>query len=231
MSYLTSLLVVVFGTSVGLLVHSLNDIIEWMVAALYGGYTASNLLKWHWWRFNSYGYFWGMVGGILAAMIVPTLMSGVLTLYTFPIIFLLSLIGCIAGSLLTKPDDEEVLKNFYIKVRPWGFWKPVHEKVIQDYPGLEANHGFKRDAFNIVIGIIWQTALTAAGIFLVIQEYTSLLLCVGIIAVTSLILKINWYDKLVDYPQMPDSAENHELDIELSENIPLPGNNLKKQYE
>ena len=232
MSYLTSVLVVVVGTSVGLLIHSLNDIIEWIVAALYGGYTASNLLKWHWWRFNSYGYFWGMVGGILAAMIVPALMSNVLTLYTFPIIFLLSLVGCIAGSLLTKPDNEEVLKNFYIKVRPWGFWKPVHEKVVQEYPGLEANKGFKRDAFNIVIGIIWQTALTAAGIFLVIQEFTSLLICAGIIVVTSLILKINWYDKITDYPQMPETAKNYEFDeIELSENIRLPGNDLKKEYE
>ena len=232
MSYLTSVLVVIIGTSVGLLVHSLNDIIQWIVAALYGGYTASNLLKWHWWRFNSYGYFWGMVGGILAAMIVPALMANVLTLYTFPIIFLLSLIGCIAGSLLTKPDDDEVLKNFYIKVRPWGFWKPIHDKVVQEHPGLEANHEFKRDAFNIVIGIIWQTALTAAGIFLVIQEYTSLLICAGIIAITSLILKVNWYDKITDYPQMPDTAKKIDLeDMELSAGVALHENNMKKQIK
>jgi len=217
MSYLVSVLVVIIGTSVGLLVHSLNDIIQWIVAALYGGYTASNVLKWHWWRFNSYGYFWGMVAGIVSAMIVPTVMSNVLPLYTFPIIFLFSLIGCIAGSLLTEPDDYEVLKNFYLKVRPWGFWKPVHDKVCKEYPGLEANLCFKRDMFNIIVGIIWQTALTAAGIYLVIQEYNYLIITVGIILITSIILKFNWYDKISDYPQMPDrDVESNMSAVEIS---------------
>ncbi len=210
MSYLMSILVVVGGTSVGLLVHSLNDIIQWIVAALYGGYTASNLLKWHWWRFNSYGYFWGMMTGIIAAMAVPTILNSIPVLYTFPLILLVSVIGCIAGSLLTLPDDEEVLKNFYVKVRPWGFWKPVHEMVIRDYPGLEANHYFKRDMFNVLVGIVWQTALTAAGIYLVIQEYSYLLICIVVIIVTSVILKVSWYDKITDTPQMPERKRENE---------------------
>ncbi len=37
---------------------------EWITAALWGGYAAPNILKWHWWRLNGYGYFWGMVAGI-----------------------------------------------------------------------------------------------------------------------------------------------------------------------
>ena len=41
----------------------------WIVGALYGGYVMANVLKWYWWRFNGYGYFWGMVTGIGAAMI------------------------------------------------------------------------------------------------------------------------------------------------------------------
>ena len=36
----------------------------WIVGALYGGYVMANVLKWYWWRFNGYGYFWGMVSGI-----------------------------------------------------------------------------------------------------------------------------------------------------------------------
>src|SRR5690606_32758353 len=150
---------------VGLYVESLNELVQWIVAALWGGYTASNVLKWYWWRFNSYGYFWGMMTGILAAGVVPVLMPGVADLYAFPVILALSLVGCVAGSLLTPPDDEEVLKNFYLKVRPWGFWKPVYEKVAAEYPGLEANRDFGRDMFNVAVGIAWQTSITAAGIF------------------------------------------------------------------
>jgi Na+/proline symporter len=210
MSYTTSLVVVVVGTAFGFFIPDLNTVVLWIVGALYGGYTSANLLKWYWWRFNSYGYFWGMAAGIAAAGIVPeamTLLFGegafgnARPVYGFPIILALSLIGCIAGSLLTQPDHEEVLKNFYLKVRPWGFWKPIHEKVLHEHPDLEVNKGFRRDMFNVVVGIIWQTALTATGIFLVIEAWTYLLTCVAVTAVTSIVLKYNWYDKMEDYPK------------------------------
>ena len=32
-------------------------------------------------------------------------------------------------SLLTPPEDVAVLKHFYLQVRPWGFWRPIHELV------------------------------------------------------------------------------------------------------
>jgi len=207
-SYGTSILVVVIGTAFGFMVGTINDLIQWIVAALYGGYTASNLLKWYWWRFNSYGYFWGMLGGILGAMFIPVLLPDVTALYTFPYIFLISMIGCIWGSLATEPDDEEVLKNFYLKVRPWGFWKPIHEKVALDYPDIERNKDFKRDMVNVIVGIIWQTALTATGIFLVIREYSYLGICVAIVLVSMAFLKKNWYDNLQDYPD--EHARNAE---------------------
>jgi len=210
MSYTTSLVVVVVGTAFGFFIPDLNTIVLWIVGALYGGYTAANLLKWYWWRFNSYGYFWGMAAGIAAAGIVPTAMTLLFgegafgeasPVYGFPIILALSLVGCIAGSLLTQPDDEEVLKKFYLKVRPWGFWKPIHEKVLHEHPDVVANKDLRRDMFNVAVGIIWQTALTATGIFLVIEEWTYLLVCVAVTAVTSVVLKYNWYDKMEDYPK------------------------------
>jgi hypothetical protein len=211
-SYGTSILVVIIGTAFGFMVGSINELIQWIVAALYGGYTASNLLKWYWWRFNSYGYFWGMLGGILSAMIIPAIFSDVTPLYTFPLIFAISMVGCIWGSLATKPDDEEVLKNFYLKVRPWGFWGPIHDKVAAEYSGIERNNDFKRDMLNVAVGIIWQTALTATGIFLVIQEYTYMTLCVVVVLVTMAFLKTNWYDNLEDYPD--EYAKNADTLIE-----------------
>ena len=45
MSYLASILIVVLGTVFAFFLDSLNNIIDWLVAALYGGYTAANLLK------------------------------------------------------------------------------------------------------------------------------------------------------------------------------------------
>ena len=73
MSYAASLLIVVIGIFVGFLVTSINDVVLWITAALWGGYTAPNVLKWYWWRFNGYGYFWGMLSGVGAALLLPAL--------------------------------------------------------------------------------------------------------------------------------------------------------------
>ena len=200
MSYASSVAVVVIGTGLGFFIGSLNEIVGWIVSALYGGYTASNLLKWYWWRFNAYGYFWGMVAGIAGSMIVPLLMRGVPPIYGFPVILALSLAGCIAGTLMTPPDDNAVLENFYLRVRPWGFWKPVHDRLALRHPGLVANTAFKRDMFNVALGIVWQTALTATGIFIVLRDLRGLAISVALVIVTAGVLKISWYDRLEDFP-------------------------------
>jgi Na+/proline symporter len=200
MSFLSSVAVVVIGTGLGFFIGSLNEIVGWIVSALYGGYTASNLLKWYWWRFNAYGYFWGMVAGIAGSMVVPLLMRGVPPIYGFPVILALSLVGCIAGTLMTPPDDPAVLENFYLRVRPWGFWKPVHDRLALQRPGLVANTAFKRDMMNVVLGIVWQTALTATGIFIVLRDMRGLAISVALVLVTAAVLKVSWYDNLEDYP-------------------------------
>ena len=154
LSYVASLGVVILGVTMGWFVDSINEVIQWITAALWGGYTASNVLKWYWWRFNGYGYFWGMVTGIGASLLLVVFQRLHLTtlsaLNSFPVILAVSVVGCVAGTLLTKPDEDEVLKSFYRRVRPWGFWGPVLEKVRKADPAFQPNRDFWRDMFNIV---------------------------------------------------------------------------------
>jgi solute:Na+ symporter, SSS family len=42
----------------------------------------------------------------------------------FMTILSVGFIGTIIGTLITPPTNHEVLKNFYLKTRPFGFWKP-----------------------------------------------------------------------------------------------------------
>lgn len=195
-SYLISVLVVVISTVIGFFVENINSVLQWIVSALYGGYIAANLLKWHWWRFNGYGYFWGMLVGILAAMIVPQFFPHTLPLYYFPILMLVSFIGCIVGTLMTPSTDDETLINFYVRVRPWGWWGPVAEKAIARYPQVKRNTHFKRDMFNVAIGILWQCCLTVIPMYIVIKEGFPLFTSILILGITTLILKKNWYDKM-----------------------------------
>ena len=136
---------------------------------------------------------------------------------SFPIIFLNSIVGCIVATLVTKPESDEVLIKFYRNVRPWGFWKPIYEKVIKTDPGFVKNKNFKRDMFNVLVGIIWQITLMATPVFLVLREYSSLVTCIAVLIITSLILKFNWWNKL-EATYGESSAEEKTLKAE--EKIP-----------
>ncbi len=68
-NYITGLLVVTLSMVIGFFALDVNSILQWIVSALFGSYVASNILKWYWWRFNGYGFFWGMVAGLVPALI------------------------------------------------------------------------------------------------------------------------------------------------------------------
>ena len=210
LSYLASFAVVVIGVAFGWKVTSVNSVVVWIVSGLWGGYTASNVLKWYWWRFNGYGYFWGMVTGIAAALGMPAVLAQIPLVQrlhdqysintevtiAFPVVLAISLVGCLLGTLLTKPEDDAVLKDFYRRVRPWGFWGPVLKKVLAEDPGFLRNKDFARDMFNIAVGIVWQVSLVALPLYIVIQEYRRAAIALGIILGTSAMLKFTWYDHL-----------------------------------
>ncbi len=199
MGYLAGILVVGLSIVMGFFAGDVNSILQWIVGALYGGYIAANVLKWHWWRFNASGFFWGMMIGIVAALIFPYIFTGV-PLYSWPLLFLISFAGSIIGTYLSPPTERKVLKAFYKNVRPWGFWKPVAIEVMAEDPGFVPNKRFKLDMFNVVLGIIGQCCLTLIPMYLVLWMKIPLIISASILAIIILILKKTWWDKLEDEP-------------------------------
>ena len=51
---------------------------------------------------------------------------------------------------------------------------------------------------NVAAGIVWQTALVAGPIYLVVKDFVGLGLAIMCIVVGTIILKKNWYNKLED---------------------------------
>lgn len=195
-SYLSSFILVLIGLVGGFFANSINSLTLWITSALYGGYAAANALKWIWWRFNGYGYFWGMIGGLLGATFIPPMFPDTSAIYLFPVILVVSLIGCFSGTYMSPPEDEAVLKNFYKKTKPWGFWKPIRDKVLQEEPGFQPNRDFYRDLFNIIVGIVWQMTMVVAPIYLLIRQTKELAISMLLFLVCSWLLKKYWWDKL-----------------------------------
>jgi len=195
MNYVVGILVVFIGIVLGFFAKDVNSVLQWIVGALYGGYIAANMLKWYWWRFNANGFFYGMMSGIIAALIFPYVFDG-LPLYNWPLLFLISIIGCLFGTYTAPPTETGVLQHFYRTVRPWGIWKPIHDLVVKDDPAFQANHRFKLDMFNVVLGIIAQLCLTILPMYLVLWLKLPLLITVVLLTIIILILKKTWWNKL-----------------------------------
>jgi len=196
MNYVSGILVVTVGVILGFFAKDVNSILQWIVGALYGGYIAANVFKWYWWRFNANGFFWGMAAGIIAALVFPFIFSGTLPLYVWPLLFLISIVGCLVGTYTAPATDPDVLKTFYRTVRPWGFWKPVHEQMIKEQPDFQPNKRFRLDMFNVVLGIIAQCCLTILPMYVVMWLKLPLLITILILALIVVILKRTWWDKL-----------------------------------
>lgn len=218
LSRIVSLVFLAIGILFGLLTSRITDVMMWLVGALYSGFVVANVLKWYWWRFNGYGYFWGMVAGIGGALVVPELatlalassptMQGIFgehfnMIYTFPVLLVISLAGCVIGTLTTKPDSDDVLERFYTTVNPWGFWGPVRHRVMARHPDFVPNRNMARDLSNVAVGIVWQLTLVTLPIYLVLRQWHWALVIAVVLALTSVTLKYRWYDRLEPAPPSP----------------------------
>ena len=206
LSILSSLILVAVGITFGFFAASLNTLTLWITSALYGGYACANMLKWIWWRFNGYGYFWGMLAGLVASTILlfgkGAILAGlgiegpVPDIYFFPAILLFSLAGCLIGTFMTPPDDREAVKQYYRQTRPWGWWGPIRREVMQEDPSFVPNQSLGRDTFNIITGMVWQMAQVVIPIYFMIRNHTQLAVWSILLFVTTFLLKRYWWDKL-----------------------------------
>jgi Na+/proline symporter len=200
-SYVGTFTILVVGVLLGTMAQSVNQVTQLIVNGLWGGYAAPNVLKWYWWRFNGYGYFWGMLAGMGVAMSQELVAPNLHTLEFFPVILAASALASVVGSLAAKPDDDQILQEFYRRVRPWGFWRPVHQKVVTADPSFESSSCFWRDAVNTLVAIVWQFQMVTIPLFLIFQRWMELWICIAILIVTSVFLKFAWYDRLEREPR------------------------------
>jgi Na+/proline symporter len=204
MGYFWSVALVAVSVVAALRIANIDRTTKWITGLLYAGYIAPNVLKWHWWRFNGYGYFAGMIAGAGAALAFPHVNNliasqwgqAISSHYVFLILVPIGALASVVVCLLTPPDDWEVLTSFYRNVRPWGFWGPVLEELRKDDPTAQPNRNFGWDMFNVANGIIWQLMLMVAPFCLVVRRWNLFWISLVVLATTSVIMKFTWYDRL-----------------------------------
>jgi SSS family solute:Na+ symporter len=83
-----------------------------------------------------------------------------------------------------------------MQTRPWGFWKPVIAEAKLLNPDFIPNRNFKRDAINVLAGIVWQMSMVVMPLYIAFRQWNTALICAAVWLASSFFLKKNWYDKL-----------------------------------
>ncbi len=128
----TTIILMVFATLMGLLLQNATQGFD-LILSIGAGTGSIFLLRWFWWRVNGYSE--------LAGMIISVLFAGLNTLIfkltgsdAILASVLVTTLGWLIVTYMTKPEPMDKLISFYNAIRPAAFgWKPVLEN------GLAAN--------------------------------------------------------------------------------------------
>jgi Na+/proline symporter len=195
-SYLATVGIVIAGIIIGFNAESIASIWSWIMMALGGAVIVPNVLRWHWWRMNGWGYAAGVIGGIILSL-VPLFVSDMPVYKSFPLIAGGTLVASIVASLLTSPTDSKVLGDFYLMVRPFGAWTPINRGLAASgTEGDEASGLALRSIMNTLTAVIGITGLYLSPMYLVGHWYARSLLCVAAFVAAAVCLYFTWYQRL-----------------------------------
>lgn len=193
------LALVAAGLTFAYTAENINDIWSWIIMGLGGGMIFPQLLPLYWRRFNGFGYTAGMIAGLVAALAQraagPFLPPHYAALNEewcmLLVISVVSLVAAILGSYLTSPTPATVLQDFYVRTRPFGFWKQQRESLPATLQAkIDAEN--LRDVLALPVALTYQVAVFLAPMLLVVQKWTHASVCFGVALAAFAILYFAW---------------------------------------
>lgn len=169
-SWATVLALVGFGLLMANNVDSIEDIWGWLMLSLAGAFFVPNLLRLYWWRFNGTGTAVGSLVGMTAAIVQRWLFPDLSELLLLGYSLTAGMVGGIIATFCDKPTDPEVLKNFYMKTRPFGIWGHLKRQLSEDERKKVGDEHFY-DLLSVPFALVWQVTMFLAPMLLVIHHW------------------------------------------------------------
>ena len=185
------------------LAPSINDVWAWIIMGLGSGMMFPQLLPLYWRRCNGFGYTVGMIAGVVTAL-VQRFFGGTLGAnwsflneerWLLPIIGLVGLVATVVGSLVTAPTAEAVLRRFYNRTLPFGFWSPDRDQLPTDLRlRVDAEH--RREIAALPLALLFQTAAFMTPMLAVIRNWEAFVASAGVTAIALAGLYVVWLKRI-----------------------------------
>jgi len=156
------------------------------------GSGAIYLFRWYWYRINALTELVAMVVATIVAVILvlfiedESVATDILDGFTVKLLITVSLVtvAWLSTTLLTKPEDEKVLRKFYALTQPGGpGWKKVVDRAIADGENIDDGNGvawqMPRQLLMVFVGsLVIYSALFSIGGFVYGNMYQGIGLAV-----------------------------------------------------
>ena len=199
-TYFSAAFFVVLGILLGTTMHSVLELGIWVYSILAGSMLVPLILRWYWWRFNGWGFAFGMMAAFLIAIMQKILKAGFgITWPDYFFYFLMigvSIVVSIAGALLTPATERETLLEFYRKIQPWGYWKPIHRQVTERWPEHRKEKMFALDMFNCVMGAACLFCMNVMPLYFMLHDWSMFFKLLVVFLLTAGVLYRSWYRTL-----------------------------------
>ncbi|MFH1742301.1 MAG: hypothetical protein ABIH23_25125 [bacterium] len=160
-SYAATLAVVALGIVISLHTERIASIWNVINFALGSALLIPVLLAPYWWRIGGWAFCASGLCTLLAASCVKAFTDW-RELQYFPVLAGVSLVSCLIASYAFPPAPAEALKNYYRKIRPFGFWGHVRKMLAAD--GEDPRRP-ERDRLDIPVAVV------ATGFFIVLYLF------------------------------------------------------------
>ena len=186
--------------------RSLNDIWGWITMGLGTGLMVPTILRLYWWRFNAGGFIWGTTSGLIAAVGQRVFLKEMTEVGIFIFAMGAGLAGSIIGTYVTRQTDAAVLRNFYLKTRPFGLWGALkHELPAHERETVSREH--RNDLLAAPFALLWHVSMFLTPMLVVIKHWQAAGWCFALWLTGAAGLYWFWYRNLPATNWYGDSVE------------------------
>ncbi len=157
--------------------------------------------RWHWWRFSGRAFVWSMVASASFIICQKIIFPGWSASTSLLVDTLVSLILTLLIGFLTKPTDQEILIQFYSRIRPFGAWGPIRRMAEERGLIPKKDKVPAIDALNGVLTAGFQLSLALVPFYCLLQIWNQALLWSASALLLGIILYFTWYKNLPSFDE------------------------------
>lgn len=194
-SYFSTTAIVVLGIIISLNTEQIRDIWNPINFALATALLAPALLAPYWWRVDGWTH---CISGLITLVFAVWIyfFTEWNELRYFPVLAGISFFSTIFASYFLPNTGVEILTNYYQKIRPFGFWRPVIRMLVESGKSAER---FRRDKYDLPVAIIatlFFIFLYLLMMDLVLHNWDRVVWLLFLVTVIGVFLYFSWWKKL-----------------------------------